>query len=209
MPNISIGNDIVDLNDPQAQEKYHNPNFLKRICAPHEIMLVHQAKDPQACLWGLWAIKEASYKALQKQSREIKFIPNQFLCQFKKKVFWGCSHKELHCQVMLTTSEEYVHAIAVAGEGSLWNDVSSQVSHITVDDDNSEAVRQLAVELLAQKGYSHAVIHRHKTSGKLQPPKAFVNEIPIPHCDLSLSHDGRFIAAAIHLTDPTNFKTAR
>ena len=59
------------------------------------------AESRSACsILDLWAVKEASYKALQKESLDVRFIPNEFICE---NTFggWRCNYKNLFCEVQV------------------------------------------------------------------------------------------------------------
>ena len=74
-----IGNDLVDLLDPQAQDKWQNPRFLARMCTLEEQQLVLRSSNPHRSLWTLWACKEAAFKAIKKEMESARFIPNQYV----------------------------------------------------------------------------------------------------------------------------------
>lgn len=69
---VTIGNDIVDLSerDPDI-----HPKFKQRVLTELE---QKQVGDSWALLWLHWAAKEAAYKALKRQHRELIFSPKTF-----------------------------------------------------------------------------------------------------------------------------------
>ncbi len=197
-----IGNDVVDLKAPAAQHKHSQRRFIERIAASEEQMLILQADDQHLMLWTIWAIKEASYKAMQKAATEVRFIPNTFVChRMQSQVdVWRCCHKDLQCEAKVTVSGAFVHAVAVlVVKEASWNSVCSQLSDLPVGSDASQAVRQLALGLLTAKGHPGCNITRAWKNGRQLPPQVFLADQPLQSCDISLSHDGRFVAAALLL----------
>ncbi len=72
---VVFGNDIVDLNDPDASIQHLNSRFIEKICTQNEIQWFFQSEkfnnNDLLTLWKIWAIKESSYKAISR----IFYIP--------------------------------------------------------------------------------------------------------------------------------------
>ncbi|MDH4263224.1 MAG: 4'-phosphopantetheinyl transferase superfamily protein [Spirochaetia bacterium] len=77
---ISLGNDIVDLNDPDTVNLLNNKKFLQRVFCESELEnLTQLAIDKQnSYLWKLWAAKEAAYKSIKRLRNDIIFSPRRF-----------------------------------------------------------------------------------------------------------------------------------
>jgi len=58
-----LGNDIVDLKDPDSYYPNSNSRFLDRVFCYQEKEYIFSSKDQQRTLWMSWAIKESAYKA--------------------------------------------------------------------------------------------------------------------------------------------------
>ena len=196
-----IGNDLVDLQEPQSLNHHSNPRFLSRICSLEERECILASDDPHLMLWTHWAIKEASYKAIKKAFPHARFLPLHFSCtmlsDFSK---WESRYQEFKCMVTVASTDEYVHAIAIA-EGSKGSKKSykSRVKKIASEETASLEVRKLALKLLEEAGYPSCEIVRPVIEEELSPPIALLNGQPLADCDISLSHDGKFIAAAVLL----------
>lgn len=184
-----IGNDIVDLKDPMVKGKSKEKRFVRRICSEEERAVVAEASDPDKALWVFWAIKEATYKALKKKEANTSFVPPEFVCCYVKGE-WRCRG----AYVQVVCNKDFVHAIAFIGDR-----VSSEIIHAIKEErnDQSAAVRQLSLKMLVQKGFMNCSIARGEKEGKLLPPQIIQNGIPVIGCDLSLSHDGRYVAATL------------
>ncbi len=75
-----IGNDVVDLNDPQnafvpmtsldpfefSALDHKRKRFLDRVFNDEEQQLIKCARHPHLTLWSLWAAKEAAFKVMKK-----------------------------------------------------------------------------------------------------------------------------------------------
>lgn len=195
-----IGNDIVDLKDPQAQGKAGNIRFLARVCAGNELLFVGQALDPHVALWTLWSIKEASYKAFQKFFPASQFIPNQLICEEAASDVWRCRFLEMLCHVKVCINADFVHAIArVDGGVGSWDGIVFRTDMLLPGAAASEAVRQLVVEMLSERGYQGCTIVRAVQNQIELPPEIHMGKHRLPNSDISLSHDGRYIAAALWL----------
>lgn len=61
-----VGNDVVDLKEPDNQAKSGDDRFLGRVFTVEERGLIARAAAPDTLLWALWAAKEAAYKAVSR-----------------------------------------------------------------------------------------------------------------------------------------------
>jgi phosphopantetheinyl transferase (holo-ACP synthase) len=59
-----VGNDIVDLKEPENLGKSGDDRFLGRVFTVEERGLIARAAAPDTLLWALWAAKEAAFKAV-------------------------------------------------------------------------------------------------------------------------------------------------
>ena len=57
-----IGNDIVDLRDPEVQPGASHPRFDRRVFAPEERSALAASGARERLRWILWAAKEAGRK---------------------------------------------------------------------------------------------------------------------------------------------------
>ena len=73
-----IGNDVVDLRDPDADFASFSPRFDVRVFSASERRRIQASADPEACRWRLWAAKEAVFKAARKADPGAVFSPRRF-----------------------------------------------------------------------------------------------------------------------------------
>ncbi len=63
---MSIGNDVVDLSDPETRQQGLHPRFDERVFDPRERALLGDSDSPHVLRWAFWAAKESAYKALKR-----------------------------------------------------------------------------------------------------------------------------------------------
>jgi phosphopantetheinyl transferase (holo-ACP synthase) len=185
----AVGNDVVDLDDPAIFEHHRRERFVSRVCAPEERARVASALD----LWTLFAAKEAAYKALVKlghspgfRHREIVVSEDRLAVSWRGRVL----------AASVTSCDGYVHAIAWSAGA---NRPSARVARVRTPEGG--AARALLVKLLATATHCEAgdlAVVRDESPGAwdgLGPPRVEHRGTPMD-IDVSLSHDGRFVAAA-------------
>ncbi len=61
-----VGNDVVDLDQPRCAGKAKDTRFVERVFTAFERDGITEAADPDRALWRRWAAKEAAYKVVTK-----------------------------------------------------------------------------------------------------------------------------------------------
>jgi len=187
-----IGNDVVDLGDPECRAEGRHPRFDGRVFDEAERALIETSGQPERIRWLLWAAKESAYKAARKEDPRTVFTPSRF-------------HAERHADERLTVSlgdrrflvdvgvgVEHLHAVA-RGAGDPPATTHGAVARLPEQATGSEAVRQLAIATLSRLlgiAPEELAIRRE---GRI--PALWLRGRPSP-VDLSLSHHGRFVAFA-------------
>ena len=70
-----IGNDVVDLEDPETRPETFRPRFDERVFDPVERRAIAHDPRPHARRWAHWAAKEAAYKlARQLDERQVSLV---------------------------------------------------------------------------------------------------------------------------------------
>jgi phosphopantetheinyl transferase len=207
-----VGNDIVDLETDYARDKHKDLRFLDRVLTDWERKRVLCASRPAVLLWSLWACKEAAYKVLQKADKADAFVPRRIPVRLalSEGSAFSLGMVESPWSEILVQVEEgvgFVHAVAVyeqprrrsrtvcrilssgAAEGMSLSDLARF---------GSSKIREAAKEELA--GVLGCLpgeidIIREKRSGRPGPPVVYAKGL-WAGLDLSLSHDGRFLALA-------------
>jgi phosphopantetheinyl transferase (holo-ACP synthase) len=188
-----LGNDVVDLADPETRAAGRHPRFDARVLTREERAALAGAQDPERMRWSLWAAKEAAYKCLKKLEPETCFSPVRFAVRLGADQTGTVEAGGRRLRVALFAEGDALHAVATDA-GDPGRDVLRVISERVATADSSSAVRALAREAAAaQLGCA---------PGELE----FSREGRVPRLrrrggqqalDLSLSHHGRFLAAAL------------
>ncbi len=186
---------MVDLGDPAIADHHENERFVARVCTNEERARVAAADDPRALLWTLFAAKEAAYKVVVKLGRAPGFAHRKFeISPDATSVRYG--DLELHLSV--DSNAERIHAIASTGT----EPVTSAATPTPPGEHPGVAARRLLCEALAEQlqcepGELEVVRPRVPASWDgFGPPRVHRANEPID-ADVSLSHDGRFVAFAL------------
>jgi hypothetical protein len=75
---VSVGNDVVDLADPEARLSGLHPRFDERVFRAVERDLLEASPSRHALHWALWAAKESAFKALKRVAPQTVFSPREF-----------------------------------------------------------------------------------------------------------------------------------
>lgn len=73
-----IGNDVVDLRDPETQPGATHPRFDARVFGRVERRAIRRSAAPNRLRWALWAGKESGYKIARKRDPRAVFSPVRF-----------------------------------------------------------------------------------------------------------------------------------
>jgi phosphopantetheine--protein transferase-like protein len=211
-----VGNDVVDLKEPENAGKSANSRFLKKILTDAEIESVINAENPDAALWSLWACKEAAYKVIKKSSPDTAFLPRQWPVTFNKtKTKYSDGEVMIpdagSVFIRLFSDFQYVHCIG-ADHPAVLDKVIWGVEDLPEDETNpSVFARNCLAQNLAKhfSGNLHQIkIIRKRENGELQPPRVYVDGRKTD-INISLSHDGRFVAYAFGASDGRNIYPGR
>lgn len=181
--------------------------YLKKILTSVEIENVHHADNPDCTLAALWACKESAFKALKKKFGGLAFRPARFCAQIhpiadglKEGRVIVPDEKEVFVRVY--TADDFVHCIGVDEFSYLDNAVwgvermspLSDLAHI----DLSMYGRRCLLQNIADNyslDLADMKIIRKQLRRDLKPPSLYVNGRKSLF-DISLSHDGQYVAFA-------------
>lgn len=192
---MRIGNDVVDLNDKQTAAAHLRPRFVARVCNAAECARVEAAADPAGLLWSLFAAKEAAFKAVSKQRPSIVFAHRQFeVAEDLRSV----RYKDLSLDLRIDRDGDRIHAVALLGDAGAVVDAVEQVG---VGADLSIAVRELLRQRVSDElgcAPDQLGVERTPAPGSWtgSGPPWLTRDGARTDTDISLSHDGRFVAFA-------------
>ncbi len=199
-----LGNDIVDLKEPANRDKSRDSRYLKKILTDAEIESVKKAQRADEALWSFWACKEAAYKVIKKSFPDAAFTPRLWQVTFTDSES-EYSEGEVKIPdndgvfVRLFSNPDYVHCIGTLHPAVL-DKLIFGVEVLPEGEVNSSLfllqclARQLATRF--SLNLDQIEIRRTKQNNELQPPQLFIDG-RTTDIDISLSHDGRFIAYAV------------
>lgn len=189
-----IGNDVVDLADPEAMPGRAHARFDARVFSPPERRAIAESREPVRERWLRWASKEAVYKCLRARDRTVFFSPVELVVERRGPSGADVRWRDRVVPVRLDLGGDRVHA--VAWDGSRGARVVTAVRRVG-EADPGAAVRRLAVRELADAlGEPEDVLRIEKGEDR----------VPVLQCrsrrvdaSLSLSHHGRFVGFACEL----------
>jgi phosphopantetheinyl transferase (holo-ACP synthase) len=186
---LPVGNDVVDLGDPENQPEAIHPRWDSRVFTPQELDTLAAAPSLHRTRWMLWAAKESAFKAAMKMDPGLAFFPRAFAVELLDDASARVVHEVGRFQVRLDVTVEYAHAVATP-EGS--PQASSRVRRLQDGGSPSRQVREMARLAIG-------------SSMDVEPSDIEVSVAGVPvvsqggvalALDLSLSHHGRFMGCA-------------
>jgi hypothetical protein len=210
---LYLGNDIVDLAEPGARGKSNDEAFRDRILADQEKLYWAASPCRDEALWLIWAAKEAAFKVMSKIKVDYPFIPRKLPVGFpvslrKEQIRGGgqllageASLAEGVIRLSAQITGEYIHVLAFA-PAETFSQIISGITRmdpgLSAPPDESQLVRDFAIAHIA--GWclgnpEEIAIKRFPRGKRWGPPRLFYRDEEAKG-DLSLSHDGRFIAYA-------------
>lgn len=208
---LKLGNDIVDLALPDAQQFLLKQRFLQRVFTECEQETILASSNPLKTGWSLWAAKESAYKACRKQMPTVIFSPQAFavtettLLQLHSlentRQLSGILYREdVMVSLQWQWDENYVHCIGVLLPENKrffdWQKIKLKIASIDKTQDDSLQTRKIAKQFLSelQQDPQVQIIRAHHRS----PPQLWLNNQMLIDQEISLSHDGSLAAIAMY-----------
>jgi phosphopantetheinyl transferase (holo-ACP synthase) len=222
---LRVGNDIVDLTDPQNREKSLDHRYVSRVLTPAELVRLDQFPEKDVLLWALWAGKEAAFKVLAKSDPSLPFIPRAYEVHLDDYGLRGTSTDagtcNPHVEGAVLTPEgaiplrlyrrcTYIHALALSdGEDYFdfvfWRvEVMPELKGVDSLEVESRIVREALKRCVATHlGWNQKDMEIRRTESRSHPgPPRLYYQGKRTTLDLSLSHDGHFGAYAVLIQKP-------
>ncbi|MCC6274854.1 MAG: 4-phosphopantetheinyl transferase family protein [Leptospiraceae bacterium] len=111
-----VGNDVVDLSDPESDDILQNRKVLLRVLNPEELAMVENSPDPRKTYWAIWAAKESAFKALSSFFRNICFIPKKFRVS---QDFSEVRFRTLRLALRVEKNNSFIHALCAFRKNEL------------------------------------------------------------------------------------------
>jgi hypothetical protein len=142
-----LGNDVVDLHDPESQPESFRPRFDERVFSEDEQWAIAHDPNPHARRWAHWAAKEAAYKLARQLDSTFVFSPRRLIANFAPAeirigvqlerrghlLLEGCGAEKgvtaLRIALRSFETSECIHVVAVP-ESTDWGAVDYAVSRV-------------------------------------------------------------------------------
>lgn len=207
-----IGNDVVDLRDPEALPTGPHRRFPGRVCAEEELARIHEAADPMRMLWVHWAAKESAFKAFRKLDPAVRFLPRQFRVELRNGCDGGTrygfvEYARHRAAVEIADCDDHVHAVArvlgtnAPGESTYFWQLTTYVRRFSPAPCAANAPsafgRFLLIRAVAERlGCAEHEVRIERGGRSGDPPRVRVRGADVP-IQLTLSHHGRLVAYAL------------
>ena len=173
-----IGNDIVDLEVARKNSKSANSRFLKKVFSEEEIEIIQNSDDPELVLWQLWSMKEAAYKAHQRNFGFPKILnPIKYQCRPEEEVV-QIDKAVYHIATSITS--EYLHSYTPSEDFHIKFLQNQENLETEIAQSISEANLLEPGQIIYYKNAKHLPVYRLQNSSEALP--------------ISLSHHGKFAA---------------
>lgn len=189
-----VGNDVVDLRDPEAAPRPSSDRFDARVFCEEELDALAASACRTRLRWRLWAAKEAAYKVCVKLDPTVVFSPSRFRVRLPEDAGGGSVETPNGGLPLLVQERDgWLHAVATAAlPGEIVFDVERFPAGGGMDDP-SASVRCFARRVLARGlGVAPEALEIRKRG---RVPVLCRSGAPAPG-DLSLSHHGGVVAFA-------------
>jgi hypothetical protein len=202
---LLVGNDLVDLRDPENQPKAIHVRFDERVFSPDERADILSSPSPHLVRWALWAAKESAFKVARKLDPRTCFSPPAFsvrLPRFEpgvgRAIVTEVRHAAGRFRVQVRATDDWVHALAtVSGSGP--DAPGWKVRPLTRPGGESGSDASARVRQVARSALSSALgllpTDIVIAAAAKRAPRVWSRGRRLA-VDLSLSHHGRFVACA-------------
>jgi hypothetical protein len=190
-----VGNDVVDLSDPESSRDACHLRFDRRVFTPEEFEVLSTDHTDVQRRWILWSAKEAAYKAARRECARIIFSPAHFVVNLDRSLCGSVRVGNRRWPVRVRIDGDCVHAVVSENEsfdGTLSG--SRQLMRAELRDP-SQGVRRFAIaSIAAGLGVSTSDLRIEKIN---RIPQLIVAGEAAPVA-LSLSHHGSYAGFACH-----------
>lgn len=200
-----VGNDVVDLGDPDADSTRYSARFDARVFTRAERRAIANSVSGERERWRLWAAKEASYKLARRRDCKTVFSPRAFAVgpdEGGRANRARVAHADTAYYIEFDETPERIHAVAVSSPddfASVLTGVEGVMKDIQTKTNpgrpgESEAVRRLACDAISQRfELPRGQLAIRKLEDRV--PRLYRGDEFLA-LSVSLSHHGRWLAFA-------------
>ena len=198
-----IGNDIVSLRSQQNMQSYGNPKYLTKVLNKSELTDAKGINLPLLIALS-WSIKESAYKILMKTGADVNFSPKKFIINWPEAMPVIIPGQPTEIETSLSgygftffciseISPEYIHTIASLNKGMLGKTMYNSASLAPGENSSEKAADYLIQNFLQHSAGKSDGLSLMKNERNI--PILFQKGLPLD-IDVSLSHDGNYVAYA-------------
>ena len=160
-----VGNDVVDLSDPESSHDACHLRFDRRVFTPEELEVLSTDHTDVQRRWILWSAKEAAYKAARRECAGITFSPPHFVVSLARSLCGSVRVGIRRWPVRVRIDGDCVHAVVSENE-SFASTLSGSRRLMTAElGDPSQEVRRFAIaSIAAGLGISTSDLRIEKTN---------------------------------------------
>lgn len=212
-PSQFLGNDIVDLKDPDCKNTLDNKRFCERVFTKEELISIQNSNQPLPTLWMHWAAKEASYKLIKREFSDTIFSHKKFVFDVHTNTI-HYKNQTYSCEII--QNQDFVHVLCkkekdTSSDYKVWIYTKEDIVHLSSQyfinnlslENQSELVRATIrfgiLKLYPNIKYDMIQIEKLKdANGKQIPPIMQIPSLNI-QISISMSHHGRYFAGCLNL----------
>jgi phosphopantetheinyl transferase (holo-ACP synthase) len=202
---LTLGNDIVDLADPDSDLSSYRSSFVDRVLHPSEKSyfegpeFIASKEKFQILFWSIWSLKEAAYKALKRCLPQLIFSPAKFSVS---RNLSDINFENFHLTGSVTHQNQFIHGIVYGNQSMEQRDnrkyLGVRINHLNdfnEDTPNPSRLvrRHLSDELMkicAKSSLTFEIIEKNNIPSLMLGNQCF---------PISYSHHGNFIASSFYL----------
>ncbi len=188
-----VGNDVVDLSDPDSSWDACHSRFDRRVFSAGELESLPAGHSDAQRRWILWSAKEAAYKAARRACAELAFSPAHFVVDLDASLRGSVAVGARRWPLRVRVDGDCVHAVVSCDER--FDGILSGSRRLGPDGsrDPGRAVREFAMgSIAADLGVSARALRIEKID---RIPRLIVAGEAAPGA-LSLSHHGFYVGFA-------------
>lgn len=191
-----VGNDIVDLRDPDTREGARHPRFDRRVFAASELRRLESDDADGRLRWIFWAVKEGAYKVARRRSSTLVFAPSRFVVELDAAWRGHARHADDFYPFRVSVGRDHVHAV-VTDPCIAFEEVHAGFRRLASSESTSDAASREARSLaLARVAERMGVPPGSLSIERRDRIPRLIDSSGRERMSLSLSHHGRFVAYA-------------
>ncbi len=111
-----VGNDVIDLSDPESSHDACHLRFDRRVFTPEEFEVLSTDHTDVQRRWILWSAKEAAYKAARRKCAGVTFSPAHFVVNLDRSLCGSVRVGIRRWPVQVWIDGDCVHAVVSENE---------------------------------------------------------------------------------------------